>query len=388
MIERQRGLHGQRGRSLRFVHAAILALEDLSPRDIEEWRMLAAQAAEPNPFFEPEYVLPAAEFIGGLALLVVRASDGWSACLPIHRPRRWHRIPARAVATWQHKYCFLGTPLVRADCVESAVDTMTRELMRQRTAAFVGFDSFIGEGPLLDALRASIEDEGGEGVQVDAHERAALRRRATAHDYVTLKAKHRHELARKRRRLEDELGAGLLTVDRAEEAEAVDDFLELEASGWKGRGGTALASVELDAQFFRTVCRSFRGLGRLRLLSLQANGERVAMACNVRAGDGVFCLKIAFDERWRRYSPGAQLMLDHVSWFHQEESATWMDSCVQPSNELLNRLWPDRRRIVTLALPANSPPGRIARTVIIGAVRWRDQRSGAQDAPSPHSTRV
>ena len=295
------------------MRASILALDDLSPRDIEGWRTLAAQAAEPNPFFEPEYVLPAAELIGGrrVALLVVRASAGWAACLPIHRPRRWHRVPARGMATWQHRYCFLGTPLVRADGIESAVGEMTRELMRQRTAAFVGFDSLSDEGPVREALRASVEEEGGEELRVDVHERAALRRRATSQGYPNLKAKRRHELARKRRRLEEELGGGLETLDRAQECEAVDQFLELEASGWKGRGGTALASVELDAHFFRTVCRSFRGLGRLHLLSLEANGERVAMACNVRAGEGIFCLKIAFDERWRRYSPGAQLMLDH-----------------------------------------------------------------------------
>ena len=187
------------------MRASILALEDLSPRDIEGWRTLAAEAAEPNPFFEPEYVLPAAELIGGrrMALLVVRASAGWAACLPIHRPRRWHRVPARAIATWQHRYCFLGTPLVRADGIESAVGEMTRELMRQRTAAFVGFDSLCDEGPVREALRASVEEEGGEELRVDVHERAALRRRATAQDYLTLKAKHRHELARKRRRLEE-----------------------------------------------------------------------------------------------------------------------------------------------------------------------------------------
>ena len=95
----------------------ILALDELEPRDIEKWRALAAEAAEPNPFFEPEYVLPAAEWIGGrrLALSVVRTAEGWSACLPIHRPRRWHRMPLRGVATWQHRYCFLGTPLVCPD---------------------------------------------------------------------------------------------------------------------------------------------------------------------------------------------------------------------------------------------------------------------------------
>jgi CelD/BcsL family acetyltransferase involved in cellulose biosynthesis len=354
------------------VRAAILALDGLSRQDIERWRELAADAAEPNPFFEPDYVLPAAELIGGrrLALLVVQARDEWSACMPIHRPRRWHRVPVACVASWHHKYCFLGTPLVRPDREESAVASLARELMRQ-PAAFVGLDSLADEGAVRDALRTAIEDGGGEEVQVNGYERAMLRRRESADDYVTLKAKSRSELGRKRRRLQDEVGAALQLVDRADDSEAVDTFLELEASGWKGQGGTAIASLEQDAEFFRTICRSFQEQGRLHLLSLQANDQPVAMACNLRAGDGVFCFKIAFDERWWRSSPGAQLVLDHVQWFHRDAGAAWMDSCVQPDNKLVNRLWPDRRRIVTLALTAKSATGRMARSAITRAVRLR-----------------
>jgi CelD/BcsL family acetyltransferase involved in cellulose biosynthesis len=369
------------------VRAAILALDDLSRQDIERWRELAADAAEANPFFEPEYVLPAAELIGGrrLALLVVQAGDDWSACVPIHRPRRWHRVPVACVASWHHKYCFLGTPLVRLDREESAVALLAQELMRQ-PAAFVGLDSLADEGAVRDALRMAIEDGGGEEVQVSGYERAMLRRRGSADDYVTLKAKSRSELRRKRRRLQDELGAALQLVDRAEDSEAVDTFLELEASGWKGQGGTAIASQEQDAEFFRTICRSFQEEGRLHLLSLQANDEPVAMACNVRAGDGVFCFKIAFDERWWRFSPGAQLVLDHVSWFHRDAGAAWMDSCVQPDNKLVNRLWPDRRRIVTLALPAKSATGRMARSAITRAVRLR--KGDGDVPPSRGSTKA
>jgi CelD/BcsL family acetyltransferase involved in cellulose biosynthesis len=359
------------------VRVVILALDHLSRQDIERWRELAAGAAEPNPFFEPEYALPAAKLMGGrrLALVVAQEGDEWSACLPIHRPRRWHRVPLACVAGWDHKYCFLGTPLVRSDREESAIATMTLELMRQPGAAFVGLDSFADDGPVRNALRTAIADAGGQEVLVNQHERAMLRRRASVDDYETLKAKSRRELERKRRRLEDELGGALEMVDRAEDCGALDEFLELEASGWKGKGGTAVASLERDAEFFRTVCGSFRELGRLHLLSLQANDQPVAMACNVRAGEGVFCLKIAFDERWGRWSPGAQLVLDHVSWFHREARAAWIDSCVQPGNELVNRLWPDRRPIVTLSLCANSPSGRMARSAITRAVRWRQGRT-------------
>ena len=247
----------------------------------------------------------------------------------------------------------------------------------QRTAAFVGFDSLCDEGPVREALQACIEEEGREELQLGVYERAALRRRATAHGYTTLKAKHRHELARKRRRLEDELGAGLETVDQAQNCDAVDEFLELEASGWKGRG----------ARPART--RSMPSVSSAPAPALaRSERRRVAMACNVRAGEGVFCLKIAFDERWRRYSPGAQLMLDHVPWFQQESGAAWMDSCGEPSSELVNRLWPDRRRIVTLALPGRSPTGHLARTAISAAVRLRRGRAGAHSPNGAPSSSV
>jgi CelD/BcsL family acetyltransferase involved in cellulose biosynthesis len=359
------------------VRASILGLGDLSAGDLEGWRALAAESVEPNPFFEPEYVLPASELIRGrrLGLLAVVDADGWAACLPVHRPRRWHRVPLRCVATWQHKYCFLGTPLVRGDRIEAAIAALAAELVDQRGASVAGLDEIADEGPVREALRAAIHRLGAQELPVNRHRRAALRRSAGGEATPAVKGRHRRDLERKRRRLEDELGAPVITVDRAEDAAAVEEFLELEAAGWKGRSGTALASVRRDAEFFRAVCASFRERGRLHLLSLEADGSRIAMACNVRSGPGVFCLKIAFDERWRRYSPGAQLVLDHVSWFARHSDAAWMDSCVQPDNELLNRLWADRRAIATLAVPVSSARGRLAAAGIAAAVRFRERRS-------------
>jgi CelD/BcsL family acetyltransferase involved in cellulose biosynthesis len=367
------------------VRASILELDQLSDGDVEPWRALAAEAVEPNPFFEPEYVLPAAELIGGrrVGLLVAREADHWAACLPVHRPRRWHRMPLRGVATWEHRYCFLGTPLVHTERVESASAALLSALVEQRGASFAGLDALADEGPVREAVRAAIEGRGAEEVPINRHQRATLRRPGAGEGAPAVKGKHRRELERKRRRLEEELGAELGTVDLAQDAAAVEDFLALEASGWKGRSGTALASMHGDAEFFRAICSSYRELGRLHLLSLQADGKRVAMACNLRAGDGVFCLKIAFDERWRRYSPGALLVLDHLSWFGRGSDAAWMDSCVQPDNELVNRLWPDRRGIATVAIPVSSVRGRLAASAIGAAVRLRERRTARGWEPRP-----
>jgi hypothetical protein len=160
---------------------------------------------------------------------------------------------------------------------------MTRELMRRPGAAFVGLDSLADEGSVREALRTAIEEEGGEEVRVSEHKRAVLRRRASADDYLILKGKSRRELERKRRRLEDELGAALQTVDRADDCEAVGEFLELRRRAGRDRR-PAVASLERDAEFFRAICRSFRERGRLHLLH---PGERpaLAMACHAtRAG--------------------------------------------------------------------------------------------------------
>ena len=356
------------------MRAAIVELGELSPDDVAAWRELVAQAAEPNPFAEPEFVLAAADAIEGrgIAVAVVRGADGWSACLPVHRPRRWRRIPIPCLATWEHRYCFLGTPLVRSDRVEAALALLARDLIRHRGTSFVGLDVLADEGPVREGLRAAFDRCGAEEALISRHQRASLR--ADGKGGAGVKGRHRRDLDRKRRRLEDELGAPLELVDRAEDPEAVEDFLELEASGWKGRGGTALGSLDRDAAFFRTICAEFRDRGRLHLLCLQAEGEQVAMACNLRAADGLFCFKMAYDERRRRYSPGAQLVLEHVEWFESRPEIGWIDSCVGADNDLVNRLWPDNRPIVTVALTADSPGGRLARAAIGGALRLRDMQ--------------
>jgi hypothetical protein len=42
------------------MNSFLLPLADLTARDVAAWRDLAARAVEPNPFFEPDFVLPPA----------------------------------------------------------------------------------------------------------------------------------------------------------------------------------------------------------------------------------------------------------------------------------------------------------------------------------------
>jgi len=181
-------------------------------------------------------------------------------------------------------------------------------------------------------------------VTCDAFDRPVLKRRAEP-TYLeeTLSARRRKELRRLERRLAEQLGAPLRVVDRCDHAAVRDDFVRLEASGWKGRAGTAIASSDAHRRCFDETSAAFAEAGRLQLLALEGGGRTVAMQWNLLAADAIFCLKVAYDEELASCSPGTQLEVSAIEAFHRRADINWIDSCTTPDNELINRLWPDRR---------------------------------------------
>src|SRR5262249_34603394 len=138
----------------------------------------------------------------------------------------------------------------------------------------------------------------------------------------------RKELRRQERRLAergrltyDVLGAGG-TLTRW-----VDEVIELEGRGWKGRARAALRAPGGNRRFLQAVAAGAFAENRLALLALRIDGRPVAMKCTLLAGDGAVAFKIAYDEDFARYSPGVLLELRNIDWFHEQPALRWMDSC-------------------------------------------------------------
>jgi Acetyltransferase (GNAT) domain len=84
--------------------------------------------------------------------------------------------------------------------------------------------------------------------------------------------------------------------------------LSLEASGWKGRNGSAILQRPNEARFYRRIARAAAEKGCLRLFFLSL-GDRVIAFHLMLAEDGVlFWLKTTYDEGLSRYSPGSLLL--------------------------------------------------------------------------------
>lgn len=347
----------------RSAHRAptLLPLKELASRDIAAWRELATQAAEPNPFFEPECVLPAARHLGepDVGLLVVTGGGEWLACMPvIAHLRRWHtRLPV--FAAWRNLYGCLGTPLVAGAAVEIATERLLEQAFRASTFGVVGFPWLGEDGPVARGLRATLDASGREPALHRSFERAVVRRGTLVDDFdAVISARHQRNLGRLSRRLAEVLDAPLMVSDRSESAGAAEEFMTQEAAGWKGAAGTALRSNPAHAAYFNELCAGFRAAGRLQLLALGTADRSVSYKCNLLAGDAVFCFKIAHDESFARYRPGVQLELEMLERFRDEMSETWMDSCAAPDSKLFEHFWPERRALGTYVLTANGTIGR------------------------------
>ena len=126
-----------------------------------------------------------------------------------------------------------------------------------------------------------------------------------------LKARRRADLRRARRqaerfgRVEYELHA----PTPAEVDALLQEAFAVEAAGWKGRLGTALALDRPVGAVFTTYARAAARAGRLRLCFLRLNGQAAATQIAVESERRFWLLKIGYDERFARCSPGTLLML-------------------------------------------------------------------------------
>lgn len=130
----------------------------------------------------------------------------------------------------------------------------------------------------------------------------------------TLSSKTRENLRRARRRLEQ---AGAVEFVSASSGEALTAafaaFLDIEASGWKGKEGIGSA-IKLHQhlhQFYQGIMRAFAPGGGCRINVLKLDGQAIAAQFCLVVDDNVYALKIAYDEAYARLSPG-KILLDEM----------------------------------------------------------------------------
>jgi CelD/BcsL family acetyltransferase involved in cellulose biosynthesis len=360
----------------------MLAAGEVTRDDVRAWEALADRAAEPNPFLRPEFVLAARlAQPENIELFVVRAGSAWLACLPVLRAPRWRHVLLPTLGPWLDPYALFGAPLLDGEQLAAAAAGLVAMFGRERRASAVVLDRVDPTGAATKAVMTATERAGRPGRVYYEYERAQLcRRPENTYLAEAVSKTGRKRLRLKAKALERELGSTKL-VDRGDDPDAVEAFLSLEASGWKGEAGTAIACRDDDTAFFRSMCAAMAAAGRLQLLALEGGGRTVAMQCNFVERDYLYTFKTAYDETYRRLSPGVALDLELLDHFHHAMTVTAMDSCAAPDSPLVNRIWADRRPIQQIVVPTGAWSGRLVRPLVSAntmARTWRERnRAGA-----------
>jgi CelD/BcsL family acetyltransferase involved in cellulose biosynthesis len=114
----------------------------------------------------------------------------------------------------------------------------------------------------------------------------------------------RRDYGKRRRRLEN---LGEVRVDAYEPAAldaALDDAFRIEASGWKGREGTAIVNRPEEERFQRLLARWADSRGWFRLWFLRLDGRPIAFRLGIEAFGTYSSLKIGYLEEFTAHSPG------------------------------------------------------------------------------------
>lgn len=327
---------------------------------LPHWTRLTKDCLVANPFYEPFFLLPALQKTrpAGRVLVVfvfkkskkVPRTEELVGIFPIERRSngilslpRWRLLTTSLILrsvpllTNQHPECALSAFLKWS--AESGIGLLE-------------FDRVLAEGPFQHALVNALTACGRLPYVTGQSINATLNKdRQTAQSG----GKAFREINRKRRRLEE---LGDLQFRFLSETESLSEwqlrFLELEASGWKGRRGTAMMQSDRERELFMTVTRQAWARKKLQMFGLFLDDQPIAMKCNLCAGREGLAWKITYDENFSKFSPGLILELEHKLHFERQSELDRLDFCARADHPLCQRIAHQQLCLQRLLIPCDS----------------------------------
>lgn len=358
----------------RFSIYAPAAAFDLAA----ELDFLTRRAIDQNVFFAPQFLVPAMPRLDErhVRLMVARDEGPRRSRMRFLMPFSIERIGVlggpMAIRAWTHPFGPLGTPLVDSDDPQATLTSLLVTLRRPELKlpdVLVIPDLRIDE-PFARTMAEAVGALGLPMTAVNAFDRAALIKGASLTD--ALSPKRRREVQRQRRMLsaQGELGFDVARTP-AEVLAAMEEFLTLEASGWKGRERSALIMDRYRAAFAREAVNKLADADRTRIFTLRLDGVAIASLVSFVVGGEAFAWKMGYDERYAAASPGLQMMLMASEALLADPAVLRADSCAVPDHFLMNRLWKGRIPIKTLVIGLTPESGRRVERAANGLVKAR-----------------
>lgn len=335
---------------------------------------LTHRAIESNVFFSARFLAPAMPRLEDklIRLLVMRDEDETRSrmrfLMPFSIERPGFSVGAPIMRVWANPYGPLGTPLLDQEGAAESLDNLLETLGRGELdlPSVMVIPSARMDGPFVQLLRAVAISRNLSVTETDLFERPMLQSLEDGQTYLSrsISSKHQRERRRQRRQLGE---VGDLTYDVARLPDDVrhrmEEFLTLEASGWKGRRRSAMVVDRYRAAFAREAITNLAENDNVRIHTLNLDGRAIASTIVFLMGGTAYTWKTAFDETYAHCSPG-QLLMDDLTVTHLDDpNIVITDSCAVPDHPVMSRLWRERCSMGTLIIGLDPSGDRDVRQV-------------------------
>lgn len=328
---------------------------------------LAARALEPNPHMSPAAVAAARVVVPEDRIVILAAwlsealgSERLAGLWALRRQRDWRTgFSATLTAPILPLYEVSSLPVIDRDQADDVIQAMLRHLLAAgdlpRTLALPLLPL---EGPSFEALQEACRITGSSLCSYERWERPVMRPEAgdDAERYLRRSLGPGYKKRMQQFRAVARHGAMSFRRRRGEAArQALPDFLALEAAGWKGKAGTAIARLPQALAYFDSLATHFAAADALQIDALLLDDRPLAMGLLVESAGTRHFLKIAYDETQARHSPGRALTIAMLQADFAGTPPVFFDSGAGDGVDAGTYVWGERRLMANALIGLGNP---------------------------------
>ncbi len=345
-----------------------------SLKEEESWASLEARAAEPAHHAVRAWLVTALHHLPQKRrplLITARASSGELLAVCGAAPGLIARPPLLLRTRWSSFSC-LETPLIDGRRPKQAVQRLL-DAFRAHGAVAAAFVAVPRQGPFMQALEACAADLSLRLDVQSTWKRATLDATVAEDDWwrAQIRRRRRKEWQRLERRLRERGKTRYETLGPGDDPRPwIEDFMRLEAAGWKGRAGTALIQEPGMAEFVTASLLRSHADGALRFWRLVHEGRTIASLFATVHARRLLLGKIAYDESFAAFSPGVLVTLHATRDILADPAVDMADSCAIPDHPMIDHIWKDRLEMADVLITLPGAP-RLLAALVAAAERTR-----------------
>ncbi len=355
----------------------------------EELDFLSNRAMEPNVFFSGRFLAPAMPRLEDrqVRLALMRDDNGKRSRMRLLMPFTVDKpglgVGPSIIRVWANSFAPLGTPLVDGEEAAETLDNLFEALARRETrlpTTLVLPDVRLG-GLFVQMAKAVAIGRNLPLTIANPYQRPMLQSDDDADTYLrrTISASHLREMRRQWRLLEQQ---GEVSYNLARQPKDVhlrmEEFLALEAGGWKGKKRSALVLDRHHAAFAREAVSNLAAVDAVRIHTIDLDGAAIASMIVLLMGGEAYTWKTAYNEDFARFSPGKLLMGELTEWHLDDANIMRSDSCAVPDHPIMSRFWQEREEMGTLVIGLTQNGDRDVRQVAAQLHMYRSTRNIAK----------